>query len=992
MAYNISIYSEYSMFNSLISIDKLVNHLVSENIKAVAVTDQNMFGTYKLYQKCLKSNIKTVFGLEVLLSDVSDLSLLLYAKNNNGYKNLMNIETIKNQRKAFDGSCLSFSDIFNYLDDLIVVIKLVKVDVLKNGAFILELKQRCPITFIGISKEQILEIKKIDELNVHQLAYVACNEIRYFNDKDKKALRVLKALQKNSSLKNINDNFDYHFLSEEELKMIYHGYPHILNSTDYIINNCHVTLSKNQDIIPRFSSEFDSKTYLESLAYKGLQKRFAVVEPRYVDRLKQELKVIEKLNYADYFLIVFDYVRYAKKNHILVGPGRGSAASSLVSYALGITDVDPIKYQLLFERFLNEERVSMPDIDIDFPDDKRDVVIKYVQDKYGELRVAHISTFATFGLKSTIKDVSELLGLSKVKEGELLKVLNELKEEEITAFLANEGLNKLTIDYSDIKEAVEIISHICELPRALSTHAAGIVMASNDLTNFTPLDICNDGIYQTEYDAYDLEAIGLLKMDFLSLRNLNIINRMVSLIQTVDEKFSLPNEFNDELTFKILRNALTYGVFQFESEGMKKMLQKINVSSFEDLAQAMALNRPGPLSMIDVYADRKVNNVPITYVDESLAKILKPTYGIILFQEQIILILREYAGYSLGEADIVRRAISKKQRSVMEQEEAKFISASIKKGHSEKDAKEIFSYIDKFADYGFPRAHSVSYSMIAYDMAYLKANYPKAFYAVMMDDLIGTASYGAVLKELKYFNIKIASPNINESTDHFIPNQNGLLMPLSQIKGIGRAYTEIILEERRKGFFKSFNDFIERLGQKIPSDLIENLIYASCFDEFKLTKKAMIDNLDKLLVRSKYSFVTNVSEIIYDREEYGYGYLLNKEKEVISINLKYDYFVQYQKLYDNKVVVEIKNINSEMKRLRVLVKIVKISTITTKNKELMAFLSVSDATGEMSVVVFPKQYDLIKDLKADMVLILEGSLRIKDNGEKELVLDSYRQV
>lgn len=987
MVYNISLYSEYSMFDSLISIDALVTFLKNENIDIVSITDcNNMYGSYKLYQKCQKANIKAVFALEFALKEEPSIKLLGYAVNHKGYLNLLNLATIAKHQPLF------LQDLKQYSSDLIVVIKSRSIDYLKKYRLMEELNNTFDEIFIGISKEQIKFMPMIVELNRLNLRCVAVNDIRYLNDDDKKAFITLKAMEKNTTIKNINSDFDYHYLRKDELEEIYHDYPELLKNTNYIFNKANVSLTKNTNIIPKYNGEFDSNKYLESIAVKGLNKRLGNVPNIYYERLNKELKVIEKLNYADYFLIVWDYVKYAKRCGILVGPGRGSAASSLVSYSLGITNVDPIKYQLLFERFLNEERITMPDIDIDFPDDRRDEIIKYVQQKYGELRVSHISTFSTFGLKSTIKDVSKVLGLTKIKEEELLKAINDTKEETIAEFLALDKIKNLCNDYQDIKNAVDIISKICELPRALSTHAAGIIIASSDLTNFTPLDLANDGIYQTQYDAYDLESIGLLKMDFLSLRNLNIIDRMVKLIRSVDEKFNLPIEFNDSKTFNVLSKALTYGIFQFESDGMKKMLLKMGIDSFEDLAQAMALNRPGPLSMMDLYVERKKGLKPIEYIDSSLANILKPTRGIILFQEQIILILCKYANYSLGEADVVRRAISKKQRDVMENERERFVTSAIKAGNKKEIAEEIFNYIEKFADYGFPRAHSISYSMIAYYMAYIKANYPKAFYAVMMDDLIGSSSFDAVIKELKQFNIKLLNPNINLSSNNYLPTTNGLLMPLSQIKGVGKAYGKMIIEEREKGEFQSFMDFINRLGKIIPVIVIENLVFSSAFDDFNISKKAMIENITKLIERSKYSFVAGISKIEFDSEEYGYGYLLNKEKEVINVNIKYDYFLQYQKLYQKKIVTEIKNINNKQTNLKILCKILKISTITTKNKELMAFMNVADATGEMSVVVFPRQYELIKNLKTDMVLIIEGVLRIKDNGEKELIMDNYRQV
>ena len=432
-------------------------------------------------------------------------------------------------------------------------------------------------------------------------------------------------------------------------------------------------IKNNGFILPKYDENIDAVSYLKALCYKGLQKRLNNVSDVYLQRLEKELKIIEQMGFADYFLVVWDYVKYAKKNDILVGPGRGSAPASLVSYSLGITEIDPIKYNLLFERFLNPERISMPDIDIDFPDNKRDEVIRYVGSRYGKMSVAHIATFGTFASKSAIRDVAKALELSDVRLEEILKHLKDSKKSLLEIYREDESLQALANNYEDIKKVIETAIQISGLPRNVSTHAAGIIITKNELTNYTPLDLGLNDIYQTQYEASDLEELGLLKMDFLGLRNLTIIKNCIDGIKKDYPDFKLPSAFDDKATLALITNGDTTGVFQLESEGMKQTLRQLKVDSFNDICSALALYRPGPMDMIPTFINRKLGIEKVSYVHKDLENILKPTNGIIVYQEQIIMIACQFAGYSLGEADILRRAVSKKKKDVLEKEKNKFV-------------------------------------------------------------------------------------------------------------------------------------------------------------------------------------------------------------------------------------------------------------------------------------------------------------------------------
>ena len=998
MTYNLITKSEYDLFNSLCSLEGLINVAKERGLDALCISDPNMYGAYKFYNLCLKQNIKPILGLEVKIQEIDGLDLYLYAKGYQGYLNLIKIASIQNSNTKHD---VSINDLRNDASDLLVIMNYHNMELFKKDTILTMLHDLYPDLYIGITPKTIDYLDYLNKYNHYNLEFVAIHETRYLGTSDELAYKTLNAIKQNVAIDDIKINEDYHFFTEAEYLESFKKYPHLLNNTSLIVAKCHLTIPKQHNILPKYDETIDSFNYLKAICLKGLEKRFKdnnlifknETDNPYLVRLEKELAVIKKLKFADYFLIVWDYVKYAHNENIMIGPGRGSAASSLVSYLLGITDVDPLKYGLLFERFLNEERLTMPDIDMDFPDLLREKVINYVVNRYGKNRVVHIVTFSTFLAKSTLKDVAKALNLSSIKLEEVLKCFKDSKDQISEVYHNDANLQKLCSEYKDILNLIEISLRINNLPRAISTHAAGIIIADKDIKNYTPIDCLKEGLYQSQYDAHDLEDLGLLKMDFLGLRNLTIIDRMLKSIQNDYSNLDpiIPKDYNDHLTFQLLNNADTLGIFQLESSGMKQMLKKIGINQFEDISQALALYRPGPLSMIDTYVKRKKGLEPITYLDKRLEDILKPTYGIILYQEQIMLLARKVAGYSLKEADILRRAISKKQKDVMEQERHKFVLAAIQNGYLENIARAIYEYIYKFADYGFNRAHSVSYSMITYQMAYLKAHYPAYFYAVLLDDLIGSSNLDEILIELKNKRINLLPPHINYSESSYKATKNSLLMPLSLIKGVGKNYSDLIITERQNGVFTSFENFIQRTHHMIPLDIYHNLIYSNALDVFQISKKAMIENIADIIKRSKYSFVSNVSKINYALEEYGYGYLLNKEKEVLNMNLKYDYIKQYQKLYNQKYVVHIKDLS--MGKVQTLGKITKLRTINTKTNKKMAFFTLVDNESSIDVVIFPNQINLIKDLKEDMVIIVQGTInnRDKDN-KKEIILDNYRQV
>ena len=832
-------------------------------------------------------------------------------------------------------------------------------------------------------------------LSVHQwlseqnIEEVAVQDVRYFSKDEKDSLDVLKAIKFNKTLKDIEkDNEDYHFYSKDEFKENFSRYPYLINNTRKIIEKCNVTIKANGFILPEYDANIDQYSYLQALCLKGLQKRISDVSDVYYKRLEKELEIIKKMGFESYFLIVWDYVKYAKNHGILVGPGRGSAPASLVSYCLGITDIDPIKYSLLFERFLNPERISMPDIDIDFPDNKRDEVIRYVGGKYGKMKVAHIVTFGTFAARSAVREVAKALELSSLRLDEILKLI-ENNSNLATVYQTNEQLKALANSYSDIKQVIETAIKISGLPRNTSTHAAGIIITKHDLINYTPLDLGLNDIYLTQYEASDLEELGLLKMDFLGLRNLTIIKNCVDMIKKDVPDFKLPTVFNDKMTLSLIAKGDTTGVFQLESSGMRQTLRQMRVNSFEDICSSLALYRPGPMDMINTFIDRKLGKEQVKYVHQDLEKILKPTYGIIVYQEQIILIACKFAGYSLGEADILRRAVSKKKKDVLEKERVRFVESSVRKGYTKEIAEEIYEYIIKFANYGFNRAHSVAYSVIAYQTAFLKCYYPTYYYSVLINSVIGTNLLGDYINEINRRHLKVNVPDINYSTDSFQVINNTILMPLTQIEGIGPSYYDALLNVRKNGLFTSFNDFIERCSEVFPASLIENLIYAGALDSFSITKKDMIDNYGLLSNRKKYSFVKNTTDIQFTNEEFSYGYLLNKEQEVLGVNVNYNFLYQYEGYYKRRQARHISELNEG--NSTIIGVVTRIKEVVTKKDSKMFFVTVKDDTASISVTVFPTRYLSFKEVKVGMVLLISGNVENRNN-ELQLVLNDFKQI
>ena len=929
-----------SFLKSMIKIDDLIKVAKEHNIKALTITDDNMYGVIEFYNTCTKNDIKPIIGLEINVSS----KIILYAMNYDGYKNLMKITTLKSEGE------LNIDILAHYSNNLICLLPY------ESKNLYSELSKIYKYIFLTYQNQE-----EKDKIKIENKLYM--NEILCIKKEDEKYLKYLKAIKEGVSVKEIEEIQNKSLFSLEKDS----------KNNELIVSLCNLEIKKHQDLLPVYDENKDAYTELKKECIKGMKRIFGNAAPKkYALRLKHELEIINKMGFCNYFLIVADYINYAKTHNILVGPGRGSAAGSLVSYTLNITAIDPLKYNLLFERFLNPERITMPDIDVDFEDTKREEVIKYCIDKYGEKKVALIVTFGTLAAKQAIKDVARTLDIDLQKTDNFTKLIDSrLSLKENYQFSKVKRYLEMNPEF---KTVYKIALKFEGLKRHTSLHAAGIVMSKYNLDENIPLDK-NHGVYATEYDKDYLEELGLLKMDFLGLKNLSLIANILDEIKTIE--FDTIKE-DDEKALEIFKNVNTTGIFQFESEGMKKFLHKFRPETFEDIVSALALFRPGPMKNIDSYIRRKRGLEKIDYLHENLKPILKPTYGIIVYQEQIMQIANIMAGYSMAEADLLRRAMSKKSEAILLKEKDKFIKGSIKNGYDESLAHKIYDLIFKFADYGFNRSHSVAYAMISYRMAYLKAHYPLVFMKNLLSSAINSETKTKeYIYECTKNGITIAKPNINISDMMYIKVDNKIVFPLTNIKNVGVNAAKAIIEERKNGKFKDIFDFICRCYKgPVNSKTIENLIYAGAFDSFGYTKKTLIQNLDIIINYSEIgSYITDdtFKPELEEFKEFSKRELMQKEEEIFGFYLTAHPVTEYKK--NNPNVIEAKDIGNYFdKTVEVIVSVDRIKRLTTKKNEQMMFITGSDELSQIDIVVFPRVYEISPEIEIGDILDIKGKI------------------
>ena len=972
-----NIKSNYSLLSSMLSVDEIIEYNIKNKNNVAIICDNNLYATMEFYKKCNQKNIKPIIGLNL---NLDNLEILVYAKDYDGYKSLIKLSTIQNERT------ISIDDLKKYNKNLIAILPVNYIDNLKDINNIYE------EFYYGY--RNIEEYKKIND-NKNTL-YV--EEKLYQNDEDYKFLSYLYKIRDG---KTINDNMEYdiynHALNSNNKELYELG----RTNAENIIRKCNLVFEKSKILLPKYvtPNNINQTTYLIELSRKGLTKRLGETpSKKYQERLGYELKVIEDMGFSNYFLVVYDFIKYAKKNNILVGPGRGSAAGSLVAYSLGITEIDPIKYDLLFERFLNPDRKTMPDIDTDFPDDKREQVIEYVKEKYGEKNVAGIVTFIPLSAKQALRDVGRLLNVPSYKIDNITKTIPPISKDKLKD-IYNKNLNfKMQIESdASLKMTYKIATRIENFPRHTSSHAAGIVMCEKPLDEVVPL-VLNNSMYLTGYTMEYLEELGLLKMDFLGLKNLSIIT---NIINDIEEIYNIKINFNtidlnDQNVLKIFETANTTGIFQFESTGMKNFLKRLKPNTFEDIFAAIALFRPGPADNIDLYIKRKHNEEKVEYISEELKKVLENTYGILIYQEQIMQVANIYAGYSLKEADILRRAMSKKKLDLLKNEEKKFIEKSLAMNHDEEEAKKIFDQILKFAGYGFNRSHSVAYSIIAYKMAYFKTYYKEIFFSNLLTNVIGSEekTYEYII-EANQNNIKIKKPNLNISSYKYKVHNDCIYFPFSNIKSIGTLTAKQIVKVRNEGYFEDIYDAFSRLIiEKVSKKSLENLIYSSAFETFGYNMATLIYNLDVLI---NYAVLTKdldkslvMKPEIVIKEEYKTDYLLEKEKEIFGFYLSQHPTSSYIKNTNN--ITLLKNVNAYYgKYITTIVYVEKRRVIKTKKGDEMSFFTGSDESGKIEYICFPKVHNNYNYINQADIIKVYGKLERRLN-EVQIIVEKIEKL
>lgn len=977
----LNIHTVYDLLNSSLKITDAVEKAKREGVDTLAITDTNvLYGYPKFYDACIEAGIHPVFGMTVLLTDgLYQIETVLLAQNNDGLKDLYQLSSAIKMKEKVD---ISIDWLKRYEANLIIIFK--------NAE---EQHQQLIESFDF--KQHVYINQNSVQINNRECVWL--NTARYLNKEDADTITALQAIKDNSKLDLVGEqeDFDEHFYTSEEIHNL--GLDtSIFRKTDEIAQLCTAELNYHQSLLPQFETPNGetSKKYLWMKLEEQL-KKWNLNLPHYIDRLKHEYAIITNMGFEDYFLIVSDLIHYAKTHNVMVGPGRGSSAGSLVSYLLGITTIDPIKFNLLFERFLNPERVTMPDIDIDFEDTRREKVIQYVQEKYGQLHVSGIVTFGHLLARAVARDVGRIMGFDEITLNEISKLIPHKLGITLDEAYQNDDFKQFVHRNYRHERWFDLCKKLEGLPRHTSTHAAGIIINDHALYEYAPLTLGDTGLL-TQWTMTEAERIGLLKIDFLGLRNLSIIHQIVNQVKK-DLNIDIDIEqisFDDNKVFELLSQGDTTGIFQLESDGVRSVLKKLKPEHFEDIVAVTSLYRPGPMEEIPTYITRRHDPSKVQYLHEDLAPILKNTYGVIIYQEQIMQIASKFANFSYGEADILRRAMSKKNRAVLESERQHFVDGALQNGYDEYMSKQIFDLILKFADYGFPRAHAVSYSKIAYIMSYLKVHYPNYFYANILSNVIGSEKKtSAMIDEAKHQNIKILPPNINESHWFYKATSDGIYLSLGAIKGVGYQSVKLIVDERyQNGEFKDFFDFARRLPKRVKTrKLLESLILVGAFDTFGKNRATLLQSIDQVIDQ-----VTDIEQddMLFDfftpKQDY-------EEKDELPDKLISEYEKEYLGFYISKHPVEkefnkkqyltIYRLNNAQNYHPILMQFDQIKRIRTKNGQNMAFVTLNDGLHLMDGVIFPdqfKKYEL--ELSEEHIYVIQGKFD-KRNGKNQLIIN-----
>ncbi|MBT2689352.1 DNA polymerase III subunit alpha [Bacillus sp. ISL-47] len=1030
---HLHVYSAYSLLSSTARIEQLVSSAREKGFSALALTDKNvMYGAVAFYKECLKQSIKPIMGLTVDVMSEADeggaYPIVLLAKNQQGFQNLLKI-TSTVQTKSLQGIPVKW--LKHYAGGLFALtpglegeieshLATGEFDKAKRAAELFSVLFERNSFFLSLQEHGLPEEKGVQDglarlSSETGIELAAANSVHYLNKEDAFSHECLLAIKNGERLQDEGRerlaSDEYYLKTSQEMVELLSGYPGALENTIKIADQCNVMLELNKQNLPKYPADrgLSVDELLEEICWQGFAERYPVAEAEHSERLKYELKIIKEMKFSDYFLIVWDFMRFARDNGILTGPGRGSAAGSMVAYVLYITDVDPIEHKLLFERFLNPERISMPDIDIDFPDHRRDEVIQYVSKKYGELHVAQILTFGTLAAKAALRDVGRAFGLNP-KELDILsrKIPSKLGINLKEAYKESEPLRRFTQESDLNRRLFETALKLEGLPRHTSTHAAGVVISEHPLVEAIPIQKGHENVYLTQYSMEHLEDVGLLKMDFLGLRNLSLIENILSSIQRktgkrIDIK-RIP--LNDSAVYSLLGKGDTTGIFQLESEGMRSVLTRLQPTRFEDIVAVNALYRPGPMENIPLFIDRKHGRQEVSYPHPDLKDILENTYGVIVYQEQIMQIAAKMAGFSLGEADLLRRAVSKKQKAVLDRERSHFVGGALKKGYCEQTANNIYDLIVRFANYGFNRSHAVAYSFIAYQLAYLKSHYPLHFMASLLTSVIGNeGKIAQYIRELKQMGLSILSPSINQSGYSFLVEKDSIRYSLAAIKGVGAAALKDIFQARKNKRFEDLFDFCIRVSTKaVNRKVLEALVHSGSFDEIGEDRAVLLASLDVAAEHAQLVKPEDDQFDFFEDDEFfpkpKYTQMdpirpedkLKFEKEVLGLYLSDHPVSVYEPHFTLLGAVPLLELEPEDKRARTVVYVSDVKKIRTKKGEPMAFLSLSDQSGDMEAVVFPKVFNRYAALCAQgNIIFAEGKMEER-GGKKQLILQQLEDA
>ena len=1058
---HLHVHTEYSLLDGSSKINEITARAKELGMDSIAITDHGvMYGVIDFYRAAKDIGIKPILGCEVYVAPGSRFDkeagmsedryyhLVLLAENNTGYANLMKIVSKGFVDGFYYKPRVDYEVLSEYHEGIICLSACLAGEVqkyLQRGLYeeacksalhyqeifgkenyFLELQDH-GIPEQGFVNQQLIRMSK--ELGIE---LVATNDIHYTYADDAAAHDVLLCIQTGKKVSDTDrmryEGGQYYCKSEEEMRALFPYAPQALDNTHKIAERCNVEIEFGVTKLPHYEvpEGYDSWTYLNHLCDEGLVKRYADKADELRERLDYELGVIRKMGYVDYFLIVWDFINYAKRNGIAVGPGRGSAAGAIVSYVLEITDIDPIRYILLFERFLNPERVSMPDIDVDFCYERRPEVIDYVMRKYGKDRVVQIVTFGTLAAKGVIKDVGRVMDIPYSKTDSISKMIpNDIGMTIDKALEANNEFKALYESDPEVRTLIDTCKRLEGLPRHTSMHAAGVVIGSRPIDEFVPLSRASDGTLVTQFTMTTIEELGLLKMDFLGLRTLTVIQNAEKLIRRKVNDFDISKiDYNDRGVLDMIGLGRTEGVFQLESGGMKNFMKELKPDSLEDMIAGISLYRPGPMDFIPKYIKGKNNPDAITYACPQLEHILAPTYGCIVYQEQVMQIVRDLAGYTLGRSDLVRRAMSKKKQYVMEKERQNFIYGNeeenvpgcVANGIPAETASAIYDTMMDFAKYAFNKSHAACYAYVAFQTAYLKKYYPVEFMAALMTSVMDNVSkVSQYIFASRQMGIEILSPDINLGEGNFTAGDNAIRYGLSAIKSLGRPVIEAVVTERQAhGIYRDLRDFITRLsGREVNKRTIESLIKSGAFDSFGLNRRQMMlvysDVMEHVAHERKESVSGQMSlfdmfepedkpdEIIVpDVPEYSRDEVLVMEKEVLGVYISGHPLDEYKALWEKNIT----NMCSDFERddetgqakVNDAEKVIAGGIISgikvkmTRNGKSMAYFDLDDLGGHVEVVVFPRPYmDYRKDITEDNKVFVCGTVDLRDEENGKLL-------